>query len=225
MTEEVSEERLARLRWPIEGDGGKYERKLLAEVDRLREQLSTPLSGDEEPASARRNRAAVNTVAAALPALPPAEAERIALAVLAAALPLHESSHADSLRLAVEERAHFELEAVKLREQLAAAKQRAQSDASTALLRQRTAVLAVMAERDEWRKRAAQAEARIAEIGEVREEWGYGDAPERVTVPLAQGYRTGSPRQRAEEAARRTHLKLWTRQAGTWREADTREDD
>lgn len=76
-------------------------------------------SRDEGPASARRNRAAVDAVATALPTVSPEEAERIALAVLAAALPLHETLHADSLRLAVEERTHFELETFKLGKQLA----------------------------------------------------------------------------------------------------------
>jgi hypothetical protein len=73
-------------------------------------------------------------------------------------------------------------------------------------------------ERTRLRADRDQLRARLDEIGETREEWGYGDAPERVSVPLAQGYRNGTPRQWAEEAARRSSLKVWMRVAGEWRE-------
>lgn len=76
-----------------------------------------------------------------------------------------------------------------------------------------------------YQAQATMATDRLEAIGPTHEEWGYGDHPTRVSVPLAQGYRNGTPRQWAEDGARRSGLKLWTRQAGKWHEVEQEPED
>lgn len=63
------------------------------------------------------------------------------------------------------------------------------------------------------RQRAEQAMNELAEeraqIGEARQEWGYGDRPDRV--------RASSSRKWAEHSAALNLVTVWTRMAGTWR--------
>lgn len=140
---------------------------------------------------------------------PYSDHEEEARNLLAAVLPLHEQ---------------------QLREQLVAAEQRAKSDASTALLRQRTAVLAVMAERDEWRKRAETAEARNAEIGEATVEWGVraeGSTNARRAEDEAHARwmaRDFSNIKRVHADGDRIPHYPVTRVVGEWREADDRNE-
>jgi len=60
----------------------------------------------------------------------------------------------------------------------------------------------------------------LEQLGDVGEEWGYGPDPDRITVPVAQGFRSGTPRQWAESGARGNRTKLWARMAGQWREME-----
>lgn len=73
---------------------------------------------------------------------------------------------------------------------------------------------AMFEQRDHARAEAAKLRAQLEAIGKVREEWGYGYAPDRITTPLEIGYRNGTPEQRVRAAARHLRTKVWKRLAG-----------